>query len=88
MDHVAPEGKLAEKKSESMSSHPSKRQSQRGGRIPFQDELKPPQGGWATLRAPGRPPWPWRGTCTRPFDSLENHFRGEEVKRIKKMGDT
>ncbi|XP_036108452.1 ferritin light chain-like [Molossus molossus] len=81
-----------------------KMQNQRGGRIPSQDTLKPSQDEWGKtqdamevtvvleknpnqalldLQALG-------STCTDPHlsDFLGNHFLGEEVNLIKKMGDT
>nr|KAF6346911.1 hypothetical protein mPipKuh1_010645 [Pipistrellus kuhlii] len=69
-DHVALEGvshffpELAEKPE---GSEPLlKLHNKHDGHFLFQDVLKP-QDEWANLRTPWKPPWPRRGTWTRPF---------------------
>uniref|UniRef100_G1QBS1 Ferritin light chain n=1 Tax=Myotis lucifugus TaxID=59463 RepID=G1QBS1_MYOLU len=80
-----------------------KLQNQRGGRIPFQDVLKQNSGqvgktqdtmeaALALERNPDPGPLGATGpgstrTDPPPGDFLQNHFRGEEVKLINKMGD-
>ncbi|ELK31220.1 PREDICTED: ferritin light chain [Myotis davidii] len=87
LDHVAFEGmgRLFRELEEASL----KLQNKRGGRIPFQNVLKPSLAlkrslNQALLELPAL-----SSTHTDPqlCDFLENHFLGEEVKLIKKMGD-
>ncbi|XP_036282470.1 ferritin light chain-like [Pipistrellus kuhlii] len=93
---------LVEKKREG-AEHLLKLQNQRPGRILFQDVLRPPRMSGQTqdareaalalarslnqalleLRAPGS-----TRADAQLCDFRENHFLGEEVKLIKKMGNT
>ncbi|KAK1343171.1 hypothetical protein QTO34_015947 [Cnephaeus nilssonii] len=99
VSHFFPE--LAEKKPEG-SERLFKLHNKRGGRILFRDVLKP-QDEWANLRTPWTALALERNldqallelqalgsTRADPHlcDLLENHFRGEEVKLVKKMGHT
>ncbi|XP_016061479.1 PREDICTED: ferritin light chain [Miniopterus natalensis] len=107
-DDVALEGvghffrELAEKKREG-AEHLLKMQNQRGGRILFQDVMKPSQDEWGKTQDAMEAAMALERNLNQALldlhalgsaradphlcDFLENHFLDEEVKLIKKMGD-